>query len=686
MIKRPNHLFNEKSPYLQQHAYNPVNWYPWGEESFQEARRRDVPVFLSIGYSTCHWCHVMERESFEDEKTAEALNAAFVCVKVDREERPDLDSIYMSACQMLTGGGGWPLTIIMTPEKEPFWAGTYLPKTSRYGMLGLMNLIPRVSQLWKNDRFRLVSEAASVVEALSQTPTITKPATLSIATLNNAYYQLSSIYDEQNFGFSNAPKFPSPHYLLFLLRYWNRTRNTEAIEMVKHTLDAMMKGGIHDQIGGGFHRYSTDNKWLIPHFEKMLYDQATLLLAYIEAYQTTGDPFYVITARDIADYTLQHLTSPEGAFYSAEDADSEGEEGKFYTWTLKEITDQLDEEEAAIAVRIYGVSEAGNINERAGANVLHIVTSDTKLAQELGLRLDIFQEKVKSIRSKLLEARNRRVRPFLDDKVLTDWNGLMIAALSKAGAVLGEKSYIKAAEKSADFILVKMNEAGLLHRYRLGEAVIPAFLDDYAYLIWGFLELYEATFNAKYIIETKRLTEEAIGLFWEPNLGSFQMSRQSEGSLPMVKETHDSAKPSGNSVMAMNLLRLGRSVEAELEATAEQLLSTLAHLVEANPHSYSYLLCALDYKIGPSYEVVIAGDQTSEDTQQIIDTLQLSYTPNKFLMLKTPDLDEFLGYTAMMKSIEGKPAIYICRNRVCNLPMTDINDALKSLESNENHA
>jgi len=679
MTTRPNRLINEKSPYLQQHAQNPVNWYPWGEEAFQEARKRDVPVFLSIGYSTCHWCHVMERESFEDEDTAKALNTAFVCVKVDREERPDLDAIYMSACQMLTGGGGWPLTIIMTPEKEPFWAGTYLPKTSHHGMLGLRDLIPRISRLWKNDRFRLVSDAASVVEALSQTPIITKPTALSEATLNNAYNQLSAIYDEQHFGFGDAPKFPSPHHLLFLLRYWSRTHNTNAIEMVENTLNAMMRGGIHDQIGGGFHRYSTDTKWLIPHFEKMLYDQATLLLAYSEAYQATGDPLYAVTTRDIADYTLRYLTSAEGAFYSAEDADSEGEEGKFYTWTLRELTDELNEEEASIAIHIFGISEAGNIGERPGKNVLFIAASDEKLAQELGLEPAEYQEKVKSIRSKLLEARNKRERPLLDDKILTDWNGLMIAALSKAGAELVEESYIKAAEKAASFIHTKMNESGLLHRYRLGEAAIPAFLDDYAYLIWGLLELYEATFDTKYLVEAKCLADEAIKFFWDPDFGGFHMSRSSESSLPRVKETYDGAKPSGNSVMAMNLLRLGRGVEAGFEATAEQLLNAVAPLVEANPIAHTYSLCTLDYSIGPSYEVVVTGNPSSEDTRQMLYALRRSYIPNKILMLKTPSLDYLLGYTSMMNSIEGKPTIYVCRNRVCNLPVTNIKDAMKSL-------
>jgi uncharacterized protein len=408
----PNRLINEKSPYLQQHAQNSVDWYPWGEEAFQESRRRDVPVFLSIGYSTCHWCHVMEQESFEDKDTAELLNSSFICIKVDREERPDLDAVYMSACQMLTGGGGWPLTIIMTPDKEPFWAGTYLPKTSRQGMLGLNDLARRVSRLWKSDRFRLVSEATSIMETLSQTPNATTPIILNQTSLNDGFNQLSAIYDKQHFGFGNAPKFPSPHYLLFLLRYWSRTHNLNAVKMVKTTLNAMAWGGIHDHIGGGFHRYSTDIKWLIPHFEKMLCDQATLLLAYTEAYQATRDPLYAITARDIADYTLLRLTSPEGAFYSAEDADSEGEEGKFYTWTLKELKDELNSEEAALAIHFYGVSEAGNTNERNGVNILHKVVSDEELAQELGLPLTEYLETVNSIRSKLLKARNKRIRPL----------------------------------------------------------------------------------------------------------------------------------------------------------------------------------------------------------------------------------------------------------------------------------
>jgi uncharacterized protein YyaL (SSP411 family) len=675
MTTKHNRLINEKSPYLQQHAHNPVDWYPWGSEAFQEAKRRDVPVFLSIGYSTCHWCHVMERESFEDEATAEALNNAFVCVKVDREERPDLDTVYMSACQMLTGRGGWPLTVVMTPEKEPFWAGTYLPRNMRYGMLGLQELISRVGRLWRTDRFRLVSEAAAVVEALSQIPAVADRATLGEAILCEAYRRLSAAYDEENAGFGGAPKFPSPHNHMFLLRYHIRTRDANALKMVEATLNAMIRGGIHDHVGGGFHRYSTDAQWLVPHFEKMLYDQAMLLLTYVEAYQATKELAYADAAHDIAGYVLNSLRSPEGAFYSAEDADSEGEEGKYYTWTLEELVKELDEEEASIAVKTYGVTELGNVLDRPGANVLHLADLTARRDPGEARR----QEKLARINAKLLRARNRRVKPFLDDKVLTDWNGLMIAALSKAGAALGEGSYVEAAENAAKFILKRLYNGELLHRYRLGESAIPAFLDDYAYMMWGLIELYEATFDADYLVAARRLAHESIRHLWDKDLGGFRISRPLESQLPPVREAYDGAKPSGNSVMAMNLLRLGRAVDHTLEVKAEQLFKAFAPLVGANPSSYTYLLCALDYSIGPSHEVVVAGEPTSEDTKRLLDDLRRSFTPNKVLMLRTPDLDDVLGYTSTMTIVDGKPTTYICRNRVCRTPLTDTKEVFREL-------
>jgi len=545
----------------------------------------------------------------------------------------------------------------------------------RYGMLGLQELISRVGRLWRTDRFRLVSEAAAVVEALSKIPAVADRATLGEAILCEAYRRLSAAYDEENAGFGGAPKFPSPHNHMFLLRYHIRTRDANALKMVEATLNAMIRGGIHDHVGGGFHRYSTDAQWLVPHFEKMLYDQAMLLLTYVEAYQATKELAYADAAHDIAGYVLNSLRSPEGAFYSAEDADSEGEEGKYYTWTLEELVKELDEEEASIAVKTYGVTELGNVLDRPGANVLHLADLTTQRDPGEARR----QEKLERIKAKLLSARNRRVKPFLDDKVLTDWNGLMIAALSKAGAALGERSYVEAAEKTAKFILKRLYNGELLHRYRLGESAIPAFLDDYAYLMWGLIELYEATFDAGYIVTARRMAQESIRYLWDTDLGGFRISRPLESQLPPMREAYDGAKPSGNSVMAMSLLRLGRAIDPDLEAKVDQLFKAFAPLVEANPASYTYLLCALDYSIGPSHEVVVAGDPTSDDTKRLLDDLRKSYTPNKVLMLKAPDLDDVLGYTSTMTIVDGKPTVYICRNRVCRTPLTDTKEIFREL-------
>ncbi len=503
------------------------------------------------------------------------------------------------------------------------------------------------------------------------------------STLDEAYEHLSAIYDEHGHGFGTSPKFPTPHNLLFLLRYHNKTHTQHALKMITETLDAMSNGGIHDQIGGGFHRYSTDAEWKIPHFEKMLYDQATLLLAYTEAYQTTGDINYASTARGIADYVLRDMLTPDCAFSSAEDADSEGEEGKFYTWTLKELDHALGEDDASIAARLFGVTDPGNFREKPGANVLHIAAPDKTLSQEFCLESSEYKEKITSIHLRLLEARNKRIRPPLDDKVLTDWNGLMIAALSKAGASLGEDRYITAAENCTIFILNKMNRETLLHTYRLGEASIPAFLDDYAYLIWGLIELYEANFKAKYLKEAIRLTLDTIKLFWDPDLGGFHMSRSSEGVLPRLKETHDGAKPSGNSVMTMNLLRLGGFLGEDIAEKAEKTLSFLAPQVDANPTSYTYLLCALDYSIGPSHEVIVVCDSDFEEGRRVINTLEKAYLPNKVIMLKTPELDQLLEYTKSMSSIGGDPTIYVCKNRACKMPTTDVNEALKTLMTDE---
>ncbi len=523
-----NRLAEEKSPYLLQHAENPVDWYAWGEEAFELAKKENKPVFLSIGYSTCHWCHVMAHESFEDEDVARLMNDAFVNIKVDREERPDIDGVYMEVAQMITGRGGWPLTIIMTPDKKPFYAATYIPKEGRHNMLGMMDLVPRIKELWETDQANIDEVIGKIEQALSESSSPGHKDDLTLADVDLAYSQLSQRFDEERGGFGSAPKFPSPHNLLLILRHWKRTGDERALYIAEKTLQSMRLGGLFDHLGFGFHRYSTDAEWLLPHFEKMLYDQASLMMAYTEAYQITKKQEYADVVRDISEYVTRDLTSPEGAFYSAEDADSEGEEGKFYTWTQNEIKDVLKEDVANIFLQVYNIHEEGNFEDEAtrkttGLNIPHlkqsidIKTDSTNMSrQELEILLD-------NARTKLFIRRERRVRPSLDDKILTDWNGFMIAALAKASVAIGEKKYLEVAEKALSFILETMldEKRGLFHRYKDGDVAIGAFLDDYAYLVWALLEAYEATFKPEYLEQAKNLTLELIENFWDEEEGGF---------------------------------------------------------------------------------------------------------------------------------------------------------------------
>ena len=552
--ENPNKLIGEKSPYLLQHAYNPVEWYPWGEEAFKKAKSEDKPIFLSIGYSTCHWCHVMAHESFEDSYVGNLMNETFVSIKVDREERPDIDKIYMTVCQLMTGSGGWPLTIIMTPDKKPFFAGTYFPKESRFGRIGLVDLVKRVKDLWMNERKQLVESSEKITFALQDASAESPGSSLTEKVLNKSYSQLLERYDKINGGFGTAPKFPTPHNLLFLLRYWKRTGDDEALKMVENTLGSMRMGGIYDHIGFGFHRYSTDPNWLVPHFEKMLYDQALLTLAYLEAYQATGKEEYANTAKEVLTYVQRDMVSTEWAFFSAEDADSEGVEGKFYVWSKAEIEEILGIEDAKIFAKLYNVDANGNFleeatREKTGKNIVH-------LSSQL---LDTYSTDIELLRKKLFEARDNRIRPHKDDKILTDWNGLMIAAFSKAGYILNEPKYIQIAEKAVKFILnqMKNSEGRLLHRYRNCGADILAFIDDYAFLIWGLINLYEASFETSYLKTAITLMEEQLKLFWDSSIGAFFFTAEdAESLLTRQKETYDGAIPSGNSVAMLNLLRL----------------------------------------------------------------------------------------------------------------------------------
>jgi uncharacterized protein YyaL (SSP411 family) len=514
--RKPNRLIHEKSPYLLQHAYNPVDWYPWGEEAFEAAKAQDKPVFVSIGYSACHWCHVMEKESFDDDEVATLMNKVFVCIKVDREERPDLDSAYMAVCQMMGRSCGWPLNIIMTPDKNPFFAASYIPKSSRFGLAGMVDLIPQIEEIWKTRRSDLENLGDDIKRRIEIFEKRTRGEELGKDVLDDAYEKFVLSFDEANGGFGRAPKFPTPHNLLFLLRYWSRTKEKTALAMAENTLRAMRTGGIFDQVGFGFHRYSTDANWLVPHFEKMLYDQTLLALAYTEAFQATGAGKFKVTAKEALEYVLRDLSSPEGGFYAAEDADSEGEEGKFYLWTEEEIRKALAPEDAELAVRLFGVEAGGNYAEagrkRNGENILHLAKPLEQVASESQLTIDKLILRLGKICNLLFKAREKRVHPAKDDKILVDWNGLMIAALAKASSVFSEPRYLQAAVKAAGFMLEKMrDEKGTLyHRYAKGERAIAGFLDDYAFLVWGLTEIYETNFEESYLQAAVELTETMV--------------------------------------------------------------------------------------------------------------------------------------------------------------------------------
>ena len=693
--KHHNRLAYEKSPYLLQHADNPVDWYPWSEEAFEKAKKGKKPVFLSIGYSTCHWCHVMAHESFEDPEVAKQMNETFVSVKVDREERPDIDGVYMTVCQMMTGSGGWPLTIILTPNKEPFFAATYIPKETKFGRVGMLTLIPRIRELWSTRQAEVLSSASQITTSLQNSIPRAPGEAFNESLLHLAYEQLLERYDEHHGGFGSAPKFPTPHNLLFLLRYWKRTNDSKALNIVEKTLRAMVYGGIYDHVGFGFHRYSTDSKWLVPHFEKMLYDQALLAIAYTEAYQATKKTEYAETAREIFTYVMRDMTSPEGAFYSAEDADSEGEEGKFYLWTNDEIKKVLSQERADLAARLFSITADGNYNDgvsgrKSGRNILHLTRSIDELASELNISVPNLRARIEGVREELFSYREKRVHPHKDDKILTDWNGLMIAALAKGAQVFNELKYADAAKHAADFILsnVRTSERRLLHRYRDGEAALTASIDDYAFLIYGLLELYEATFEVNYLENALALNEDSIRHFWDHENGGFYFTADDgERLLVRQKEIYDSAVPSGNSVAMLNLLRLGRlTTRADFEEKAAKIGRAFYSNVSQMPSAYTQLMVAADFAIGPSYEVVIAGDLQAHDTRQMLEAMRGIFVPNKVVVLHTPgqkppSINDIIPFVADYSSIGGKATAYVCLNYNCQLPTKNIGSMLKLLGS-----
>ncbi len=680
-----NRLAQEKSPYLLQHANNPVDWYPWGDEAFKKAREENKPIFLSIGYSTCHWCHVMEHESFEDKDVAKLMNDAFVSIKVDREERPDIDNIYMTVCQMMTGSGGWPLTIVMTPDKKPFFATTYIPKEGRFGRAGMMDLVPKLREIWQNRKEDVLKSADQITELLQQSQSSAeKGEELTRTDLDKTYDQLYQRFDSFYGGFGNAPKFPTPHTLSFLLRHWKRTHDAKTLEMVEKTLDGMRMGGIYDQIGFGFHRYSTDKKWLVPHFEKMLYDQALLTLAYTETYQATGKPRYKETVQEILTYILRDMTSPEGGFYSAEDADSEGEEGKFYLWDESEIRKILGTE-ADLFIKVFSIKGEGNFidsvtNEMPGTNILHLSKSWSEIAKENLLTEKELHQIIEGSRKKLFEVREKRIHPYKDDKILTDWNGLMIAAMARASQALHEPKYAEAAKKSANFILQKMksSDGSLLHRYRDGEARLPAHVDDYAFFVWGLLELYEATFDPAWLKSAMELNQYLIAHYWDNERGGFYFtSDKGETLITRTKEIYDGAVPSGNSLAMSNLLRLGRiTANTDFEKKAAQIAKTFSESVRMAPSAHTMLMQALDFAVGPSYEIVIAGNPDAEDTKKMLQALGQRFVPNKIVLMRPldsedPEISKIAGFTKYQKALNDKATAYVCLKYACKNPTTD---------------
>ncbi len=666
-----NKLINEKSPYLLQHAHNPVYWYPWGEEAFARATREDKPIFLSIGYSTCHWCHVMERESFEDREIAEALNANFISIKVDREERPDIDHIYMAYCQAFTGQGGWPLSIFLTPNKEPFYAGTYFPKHNRYGMSGFLSVLEEIKNSWQTNKQKIFEYSSFVVKSLEREKTAETNFNAKTL-LNKAYTNLKNSFEGTFGGFSTSPKFPTPHNLLFLLRTYYKSKESTALDMVEKTLLFMYKGGIFDHIGFGFCRYSTDRKWLVPHFEKMLYDNALLSIAYLEAYKITKKEIYADIARKIFTYILRDMTSPQGGFYSAEDADSEGHEGKFYVFSYEEIKEQL-KEDGELFCRIFGVTKEGNFE---GKNILNLINSTIDENQ---------RELIERCRQKLFAYRESRIHPFKDDKILTGWNGLMIAAFAIGGRILKDESYIAAAEKAADFILNHLvrEDGRLLARYRDGDNSILAYVDDYAFLIWSFIELYETTYKEKYLAEAIRFNNELLRLFWDNNNGGlFMNGSDSEVLIIRPKDIYDGAIPSGNSVSALNFLRLARLTNnSELEELASKQFKAFGSQVSEAPSAYTYYMSALLFSEALSKEIIIAGE-TLADTKAMLDILSNHPNPFMNILLLTNENKEIAKINpsiASYQAIDGKPTAYICEGYSCKPPIINIKELENAL-------
>jgi hypothetical protein len=668
-----NRLAHETSPYLLQHASNPVDWYPWGPEALERARREDKPIFLSIGYSACHWCHVMEHESFENPAIAALMNEHFVNIKVDREERPDLDDIYMKAVQAMTGSGGWPMSVFLTPGLEPFFGGTYFPPVRRYGRPSFPEILQSLAAAWKQDRESMQKRGKALGDMIRKDPASAGAGDLDAEVLNAAFAMLASNFDAQWGGFGDAPKFPHAMDVRLVLRHWLRTQDPQALAMVTVTLDRMAAGGVYDQLGGGFHRYSTDTKWLIPHFEKMLYDNALLVPAYLEAHLATGKPDYARVARECCDWVLREMQTPEGAFASTQDADSEGEEGKFFAWTPKELELVLGAKHGRWAAEWFGVTDEGNFEH--GKSALWRPDSAAAVAERLRVPLAELEAAMVPAREKLLGARALRVKPATDDKVLASWNGLMISALAQASQVLGEERYLTAARRAATYVLVHMRtpEGRLLATARGGRAKLNAYLDDYAFLIAGLIDLYEADFDPHWIEHALALESVVHEHYSDPlNGGWFTTSDDHEKLIARLKSPQDGALPSGQSVQVLNLLRLAELTgRGALAQRAETAIRSAGAMINRYPQAFSQMLAAVDFIAAGPREIVIAGELSDARVRALIAAVRGRFQPQRTVALADSRAD-----TALMPILDGKsatadgPRAFVCRNYACRAPVT----------------
>jgi len=679
----PNRLIDETSPYLLQHAHNPVAWYPWGEEALSKARAENRPIFLSIGYAACHWCHVMAHESFEDETTARVMNDLFVNIKVDREERPDLDSIYMSAVVGLTGGGGWPMSVFLTPDGRPFYGGTYFPPTPRHGMPAFRDVLKAVADAWQNRREEILKNSDGILGYLKQANDFVaqvESQSLSTGTLAKAEQLIGRSFDRVNGGWGSAPKFPQPMTLEFLLRRYTQVPNAQLRTMIEHTLLKMARGGMYDQLGGGFHRYSTDAQWLVPHFEKMLYDNSQLARVYLHAAQALNEPFYRRIATEILDYVAREMTHPDGGFYSTQDADSEGVEGKFFVWTVDDIRSILGDDEILFS-DVYGITSHGNFHEHhlpEGQNILSVVKDPSGVAQANGLSLAKLEAKLAQARQKLFEVRERRIKPQRDEKVLAAWNGLMLAAFADAARdpALADRGqqYRSIAEHNAEFLLREMRspEGRLLRTWKDGRAKLNAYLEDYAAVIEGLLELYQTTFDERWFVAARELADIMLQHFADPAGGFFDTSDDHEALVTRPKDLQDNAIPSGNALAATVLLKLyAFTGDDQYYKQAELMLSILQGALAQAPTGFAQWLCALDFALGGPREIALVGDIQSAAGQALLAVARESYRPNQVIAAALSDRPSKVPLLADRPTLGGQATAYVCRDFACQQPVTE---------------